>query len=125
MSIFNILCIILLLGASNICAKNLDKSNYINNPDFLGIWEEKNYQNGKLLKIQKVNIENSKYNYVLKQKKNNFLIKDKMYTIKYVAFIQGNSLEAINRQGKIKKFYILKTGILTDLDQYYMIRKKP
>lgn len=124
MSIFNVLGIFLLLSTLNTSAKTPDKSTYIDNPNFLGVWEEDTYSDGKILKIQKINIDNSKYNYVLKQKKNNLVLKDKTYKIEYVAFIQGNTLKAINRQGKKKNFYILKNGLLTDLDQYNMVRKK-
>lgn len=124
MSIFNVLGIFLLLSTLNTSAKTPDKSTYIDNPNFVGIWEESSYITGKSLKIQKINIDNSKYNYVLKQKKNNLVLKDKIYKIEYVAFIQGNTLKAINRQGKKKNFYILKNGLLTDLDQYNMVRKK-
>ena len=124
MSIFNVLGIFLLLSTLNTSAKTPDKSTYIDNPNFLGVWEEDTYSDGKILKIQKINIDNSKYNYVLKQKKNNLVLKDKIYKIEYVAFIQGNTLKAINRQGKKKNFYILKNGLLTDLDQYNMVRKK-
>lgn len=124
MSIFNVLGIFLLLSTLNTSAKTPGKSTYIDNPNFLGAWEEDTYSDGKILKIQKINIDNSKYNYVLKQKKNNLVLKDKIYKIEYVAFIQGNTLKAINRQGKKKNFYILKNGLLTDLDQYNMVRKK-
>lgn len=124
MSIFNVLGIFLLLSTLNTSATPPDKSTYIDNPNFLGVWEEDTYSDGKILKIQKINIDNSKYNYVLKQKKNNLVLKDKIYKIEYVAFIQGNTLKAINRQGKKKNFYILKNGLLTDLDQYNMVRKK-
>lgn len=124
MSIFNVLWIFLLLSTLNTSANPPDKSTYIDNPNFLGVWEEDTYSDGKILKIQKINIDNSKYNYVLKQKKNNLVLKDKIYKIEYVAFIQENTLKAINRQGKKKNFYILKNGLLTDLDQYNMVRKK-
>lgn len=124
MSIFNVLGTLLLLSTLNTSAKTPEKSIYIDNPNFLGVWEEDIYSDGKILKIQKVIIQNSKYNYVIKKKTNNPILKDKIYAIEYVAFIQWNSLKAINRRGKKKNFYILKTGVFTDFNQYYMVRKK-
>ena len=100
MSIFNVLGTLLLLITLNTSAKKPDKNTYIDNPNFLGVWEEDTYSDGKILKIQKVIIQNSKYNYVVKKKTNNLILKEKIYAIEYVAFIQGNSLKAINRQGK-------------------------
>lgn len=124
MSIFNVLGTLLLLSTLNTSAKTPEKSIYIDNPNFLGVWEEDTYSDGKILKIQKVNINNSKYNYVIKKRIFDLFLKDKVYKIKYVGFLSGNSLIALSREGKKKNFYILRNGILTDLDQYYMIRKK-
>ncbi|HGH3123781.1 hypothetical protein GFB84_16295 [Acinetobacter baumannii] len=124
MSIFNVLGTLLLLSTLNTSAKTPEKSIYIDNPNFLGVWEEDTYSDGKILKIQKVNINNSKYNYVIKKRIFDLFLKDKVYKIEYVGFLSGNSLIALSREGKKKNFYILRNGILTDLDQYYMIRKK-
>ena len=52
------------------------------------------------------------------------VLKDKVYKTEYIGFLSGNSLIALSRKGRKKNFYILRNGILTDLDQYYMIRKK-
>ncbi|ENX31515.1 hypothetical protein F891_00003 [Acinetobacter sp. CIP 101966] len=124
MSTFNVLGTLLLFSALNTSAKITHENNFLKNPNFLGVWEEKNYINGNLLKIQKVNINNSKYNYVIKKRIIDLFLKDKVYKIEYVGFLSGNSLIALSREGKKKNFYILRNGILTDLDQYYMIRKK-
>ena len=129
MSTFNVLGTLLLFSALNTSAKITHENNFLKNPNFLGVWEEKNYingnlLNGNLLKIQKVNINNSKYNYVIKKRIIDLFLKDKVYKIEYVGFLSGNSLIALSREGKKKNFYILRNGILTDLDQYYMIRKK-
>lgn len=124
MSTFNVLGTLLLCSALNTSAKTYHENEFLKNPNFLGVWEEKNYISGNLLKIQKVNINNSKYNYVIKKRIIDLVLKDKVYRTEYIGFLSGNSLIALSRKGRKKNFYILRNGILTDLDQYYMIRKK-
>ncbi|HHP7922707.1 TPA: hypothetical protein ACSIQI_003762, partial [Acinetobacter baumannii] len=99
MSIFNVLGTLLLLSTLNTSAKTPEKSIYIDNPNFLGVWEEDTYSDGKILKIQKVNINNSKYNYVIKKRIFDLFLKDKVYKIEYVGFLSGNSLIALSREG--------------------------
>lgn len=115
---------LLIICVLNTYAKSPEKIIYTNNPNFLGVWEEKNHSKGKVLKIQRVVVEDSKYNYVIKQKFEDPIFKVNIYRTEYVAFIQKNSLEALNRNGEKKTFYISKDDTLTDLNQYHMIRKK-
>lgn len=118
---FILISIFFIFSCLNAYAQATENSIYMEQPDFLGVWTDQTYTHERVLKIQNVVIPDSEYNYAIKMKMKSIGSKRKnTYYLSYIGKRKDNCLEVLSKTGKQNKLYILKNGLLTDNNSYFM-----